>query len=133
MNKPTVRLFALQIVGGGRLDGFGGDLLDAVAVQEIKAPIALRGPFAERDGDLAGVRRGHFARLENLLPGAVDFLGAHAVGADGFSRAEHEFRGPRPANCPAGLRRRSNIDRGRARRWRKRRRVAAFLVSTSAL
>src|SRR5690349_16406628 len=46
-----------EIFGGGLLNVFGGYFLDAVAVEEEEAPIALGGPFAEVDGELGGVAR----------------------------------------------------------------------------
>ena len=54
-----------EIVLSDLFDLRGRDLLDAVAVQEVKPPVALCGPFAELDGDAVGIGRGQLAVLED--------------------------------------------------------------------
>ena len=63
-----------QVLRGDLLDLRGRDLLDAVAIEEVEPPVALRGPLAQLDGDAIGIGRGQLAILEDRLPGAVDFL-----------------------------------------------------------
>ena len=76
----------MQIFGGGGLNLLRRDLLDAVAVQKVEPPIALRRPLAQGDADLRRVRGRPLARFENLLLGAVDFLVGDALGADFLRR-----------------------------------------------
>src|SRR6185369_6144056 len=51
-------------------------------MHEIKPPIALRGPLAEGDSYLRGVRCSAVPGFEYLLPGAVDLFFSHSPGAD---------------------------------------------------
>ena len=124
---------ALEISRGDGLDLFRRDLLDAVAVQEIKPPIALRRPFAERHADLRGVRGRALARFENLLLGAVDFLGRDAFRADFFGGGDQQVAHflERTVARHFGVQRSASPDRARARA--KAEALAAFFVSTSAL
>ena len=63
-----------EILFGDVFDLFGGDLLDAIAVDEVKTPVALRAPLAQLDGDSVGVCGGQLAVLEDSLTSAVRFL-----------------------------------------------------------
>ncbi len=75
---------ALQILGRGGLNLVRGDLFDAIAMQEVEPPIALRDPLAKRERDLTGIRGGTFARFENLLSRPVYFFFGDALGSDFF-------------------------------------------------
>ena len=82
-NKQADRaIVPLEVASGNGFNGLGRDFFDLIAVQEIKAPISLCGPFAERNGNLAGVGGRQLAGLEDLLLCAADFLGGNSGGAD---------------------------------------------------
>ena len=71
-----------QVGLGGSLDVFGGDGFESVSVDEVQSPVALRGPFGELYGELAGVVGGQFALSEEPGLAAFDFLVGDSIGDD---------------------------------------------------
>ena len=79
-----------EVLVGDVLDLRRRDLLDPVAVEEIKSPVALGGPFAELDGDAVGIGGGQLAVLEDLLAGPIHFLLGDARSSDLLDDRDHD-------------------------------------------